>query len=178
MRASTLCYFNSRTGNLSLPNLSEGADSVGGQPRGHTACPSVAKQLWQRVEEGAGGAGGSVRPVRAPRGARTYSVPVSGEATVAEGGGRSWRRWWECAAGEGAPRSAASEDADEVVAGQNLLLHLVRGRGGVGLHGQQGAQEGQQRAHDAQEERPACPCLLYTSPSPRDMYKSRMPSSA
>ena len=25
---------------------------------------------------------------------------------------------------------------------------------------------------------PACPCLLYTSPSPRDRQKSRMPSSA
>ena len=24
----------------------------------------------------------------------------------------------------------------------------------------------------------SCDCLLYTSPSPRDMYKSRMPSSA
>ena len=28
------------------------------------------------------------------------------------------------------------------------------------------------------EEQPGHICLLYTSPSPRDMYKSRMPSSA
>ena len=25
---------------------------------------------------------------------------------------------------------------------------------------------------------PGCPCLLYTSPSPRDAHESRMPSSA
>ena len=28
------------------------------------------------------------------------------------------------------------------------------------------------------EKFPICPCLLYTSPSPRDRQKSRMPSSA
>ena len=32
--------------------------------------------------------------------------------------------------------------------------------------------------HDALSEFKLHPCLLYTSPSPRDMYKSRMPSSA
>ena len=31
---------------------------------------------------------------------------------------------------------------------------------------------------DTLELRKTCSCLLYTSPSPRDMYKSRMPSSA
>ena len=31
---------------------------------------------------------------------------------------------------------------------------------------------------NASQEHDACGCLLYTSPSPRDMRRSRMPSSA
>ena len=38
------------------PNLSEGADRVGGQLRGDKECPSLKwrSQIWQSLEEGAG----------------------------------------------------------------------------------------------------------------------------
>ena len=40
---------------LSYPNLSEGADSVGGQLRGDNECPfgGVINQFWQTLKEGA-----------------------------------------------------------------------------------------------------------------------------
>lgn len=48
-----------------------------------------------------------------------------------------------------------SEQADQALPLLDLLLNLIAGGGDLGLHGENGAQEGRQRSPDRRVERPA-----------------------
>ena len=60
------------------------------------------------------------------------------------------------------------------------MIRVVRTRNGddVICDIQEITQEGEKKILGYQLEHPYYACLLYTSPSPRDRQKSRMPSSA
>ena len=93
------------------------------------------------------------------------------------------------AASEETPADREDEDEEEV--GMDDLVELEMGgvsvspRGFVALLVPKGSSRSIPRApnpvedlRDAEPAVPLGPCLLYTSPSPRDMRRSRMPSSA
>ena len=58
--------------------------------------------------------------------------------------------------------------------GSDIFVHITA----VQNSGLNGLNEGQKVTYDLEEQRNGKICLLYTSPSPRDRQKSRMPSSA
>ena len=78
--------------------------------------------------------------------------------------------------GEGAGSSGAS-DADTAAARRRTLLAAL-GQRGADLLGLQLQSVSHYLQQGMQQAAAAATCLLYTSPSPRDRTRSRMPSSA
>ena len=81
-----------------------------------------------------------------------------------------WRSWEQCGSGVRGRKQVRGEQVrGEQVRGEQVRGEQVRGE-----------QEKKRKPENQMNQQPAkkCSCLLYTSPSPRDMRRSRMPSSA